>query len=287
MWVGVGWNVVSIVLVGLTALLADNSQQNSAYNDPLFGVFLILCGALVQSLQYAFEERVMSMEIAAPPLLLIGMEGLWGTVVCLFVLYPLAYKLPGNDHGSIENPYNTYIMISNSKEIQNIFVLYFISIFLYNVLACLVTFMLNSVWHAILDNFRPISVWCTDLFIFYHITTSFGESWSKYSWIQLLGLFILLYGTAVYNAPNPGSIKLEGGCGSLFMDFSDEYAAQEEELEDAPAHVQHLTTMSPFMSPSMTRRNSGRDRPASSSSGYGTNNSGIAMQATKKQGSFA
>lgn len=51
------------------------------------------------------------------------------------------------------------------------FLLYFLSIFFYNALAVLVTFMLNSVWHAILDNFRPITVWGTDLFIFYAVTT--------------------------------------------------------------------------------------------------------------------
>ena len=48
----------------------------------LFGVVLILLGALVQSLQYAFEEKVMSADVGAPPLLVIGMEGFWGTVVC-------------------------------------------------------------------------------------------------------------------------------------------------------------------------------------------------------------
>lgn len=157
MWVGVGWNVLSIALVGYTALLSDSGgnadgTDAGAYNNPLVGVMLILLGALVQSLQYAFEEKVMSMEFGAPPLLLIGMEGLWGTLVCLFVLYPLAYKLPGDDHGCIENPYNTYAMINNSKEIQSIFILYFVSIFFYNILACLVTFMMNSVWHAILVN---------------------------------------------------------------------------------------------------------------------------------------
>ena len=86
------------------------------------------------------------------------------------------------------------------------FLLYFLSIFFYNALAVLVTFMLNSVWHAILDNFRPITVWGTDLFIFYVITTAFGEEWTKWSYVQLAGLFVLLYGTAVYNAPHAGSI---------------------------------------------------------------------------------
>ncbi|KAH8075723.1 hypothetical protein JL721_1742 [Aureococcus anophagefferens] len=168
MWVGVGLNVVSILL----------------------------------SLQYAFEEKVMSGDVGAPPLLVIGMEGFWGFFVCTFVLYPLLYGL------GVEDPFDTWVMFRNSTEIQGMFLLYFVSIFFYNMLAVLVTFMLNSVWHAILDNFRPITVWVTDLFLFYAITAgSFGEAWVwPGSYIQVLALAVLLYGTAVYN----GSVKVPG-----------------------------------------------------------------------------
>jgi hypothetical protein len=69
------------------------------------------------------------MEIPSPPLLLIGMEGLWGTLLCLTVVYPLAYYLPGTDHGSYEDPFNTYAMFMNSKNIQFAFVIYFFAIF--------------------------------------------------------------------------------------------------------------------------------------------------------------
>ena len=111
----------------------------------------------------------MSSEIGAPPLLVIGMEGFWGSLVCVLGVYPVMMV------AGIEDPYDTYVMMSNSAEIRSMFLAYFLFIFLYNLLAVLVTFMLNSVWHAILDNFRPITVWGTDLFIFYMITDTFGE----------------------------------------------------------------------------------------------------------------
>lgn len=276
MWVGVLWNVISIALVGATAMMSvspgsDAEGGSDGSNEALLGVMLILLGAFVQSLQYAFEEKVMSMDIAAPPLLLIGMEGLWGTLVCLLVLYPLAYNIPGSDHGCIENPFNTYEKLKNSTSIQYMFVLYFFSIFFYNMLACLVTYTLNSVWHAILDNFRPVTVWGTDLVIYYMITTKFGESWTKWSNVELLGMFVLFYGTAIYNAPNAGSLKLTGGPWSLFMDFTDEYSELEELAEDERLDAEALLasgakpptpsspflgTMSPFMSPGRTRHRS-------------------------------
>merc|ERR1719506_1833026 len=147
-------------------------QPGPEGKDPLVGVGLILGGAFVQSLQYAFEEKVMSADVGAPPLLVIGMEGLWGFFICTFVLYPFLYAM------GIEDPFDTWEMFKNSTDIQFMFLLYFISIFLYNMLAVLVTFMLNSVWHAILDNFRPITVWVVDLVIFYFLSQgTFGEAW--------------------------------------------------------------------------------------------------------------
>lgn len=233
-WVGIAFNVLSIVLVGLTALLSHEStpasEDAAQYDSPMTGVVLILCGAFVQSLQYAFEEKVMNdAETAIPPLLLIGMEGFWGTLLCLFPIYPLAYYIPGSDHGSFENPFNTIYMITHSSDIQKVFLLYFFSVLQYNILAVLVTFMLDSVWHAILDNFRPVTVWGLDLFIFYYISRSFGENWTAWSFLQLLGMGILLYGTAIYNAPNAGSLKLQGEWFSLGLDFSREYDEIEHE----------------------------------------------------------
>lgn len=214
-WVGVFWNVVSVVVVGWAALLNKQAEEaNGTHNlnadgsisgfvqKPMVGILLILAGAFVQSLQYVFEEKVMSVSTEVdmppiPPLLLIGMEGMWGTLLCLFVVYPVAYYAPGIDHGSFENPYNTYIMFMTSPTIQHVFVIYFFSILAYNMLAVLVTYMLDSVWHAILDNFRPITVWASDLYIFYYVTVALGEQWTQWSYLQLAGMAVLLYGTAV------------------------------------------------------------------------------------------
>jgi drug/metabolite transporter (DMT)-like permease len=237
-WIGVFWNVVSVFLVGGTAILNSNENSTVEPGEALLGVVLVMCGAFVQALQFVFEEKVMAMdEGAAPPLLLIGMEGLWGTFLCLTVVYPLAYFLPGADHGSFEDPFNTYDMVVNTPTIQWAFFIYFFAIFAYNLFAVLVTFLLSSVWHAILDNFRPITVWGTDMFIFYVIAAEgFGEPWTKWSYVQLFGMCVLLYGTAVYNAPNAGSFKLQGEWFHFGFDMSSEY--EEIELESHEAEME-------------------------------------------------
>lgn len=236
-WVGIFLNVISVFMVGSTAILAEGgsgddselTDDGESNSNALYGVCMVLLGAFVQALQYVFEEKVMAMDIPAPPLLLIGMEGFWGTVFCVLVAYPIVYYLPGDDHGSYEDPWNTWYMIANNTTIQIAFAVYFFSIFFYNFFAVLVTFLLNSVWHAILDNFRPITVWIADLVIFYCITQALGEQWTAYSWVQVAGMAVLLYGTAIYNAPNAGSISLQGEWFSLGLDFRKEYEALKEE----------------------------------------------------------
>ena len=78
-WVGVFWNVVSVVLVGATALLGSGGEEggstNATASETFLGVCLMMAGAFVQALQFVFEEHVMKMDVPAPPLLLIGMEG--------------------------------------------------------------------------------------------------------------------------------------------------------------------------------------------------------------------
>lgn len=239
-WLGVFWNVIAVFLVGATAILNSDSDEETELNpgDALLGVTLVMLGAFVQALQFVFEEKVMTLdEAAVPPLLLIGMEGLWGTVLCLTVVYPLVYYLPGEDHGCYEDPFNTYHMFVNTPVIQKAFAIYFVAIFGYNLFAVLVTFALNSVWHAILDNFRPITVWLTDLLIFYVFTAgAFGETWSRFSYLQLVGMCVLLYGTSIYNAPHAGSLKLQGQWWALWLDLSSEYSTVERELHEAEMH---------------------------------------------------
>ena len=251
-WVGVFWNVVSVIIVGGTAMLATGGgggggggeQQEEGGDivgsngsvttaETMFGVGLLIAGAFVQSCQFVLEEKVMKLDVPVPPLLLIGMEGFWGVVISVFVMYPLAYFLPGDDHGSYEDPFNTWAMFVNSKNIQVAFGVYFFTIFMYNVFAVLVTFQLSSIWHAILDNFRPITVWATDLFIFYYINPLFGEVWTKYSVLQVVGMVVLVYGTAIYNAPNDGSLLLDGQWYGFGIDCSEEYNAIRKEQEEA------------------------------------------------------
>ncbi|CBN75227.1 conserved unknown protein [Ectocarpus siliculosus] len=187
MWWGVAINIVAMVLVSVTNFIAPEDAQPDGANNPALGAFFILLSCIVQGSQYIFEEKVMAVD-NAPPLVVIGMEGLWGTLIML-VIFPIAAALPGRDLGSIENTQDSFYMVSQSNTIQLMLLIFFVTITTYNIFCIYVTAYLSAIWHAILDNFRPVSVWSTDLVIYYMITNgSFGEAWTQYSWLQFSGM---------------------------------------------------------------------------------------------------
>ena len=141
--------------------------------------------------------------------------------------------VPGEDNGSFEDPFDAYVMIKNSGALQvilchqkwfyhniyltiiyisfhimekNLATLFLFTVVTYNCMAVYVTKYLSAIWHAVLDIFRPVTIWALDLAIYYVFLPNqgFGEKWVPASWFQLAGLLILFLGTAVYN----GSVKL-------------------------------------------------------------------------------
>ena len=60
-----------------------------------------------------------------------------------------------------------------------------------------------------------------------------AEMWTPFSYIQIVGMGVLLYGTAIYNSPNDGSLLLEGQWWAFGIDLSEEYNAIRLEQEEA------------------------------------------------------
>ena len=85
-------------------------------------------------------------------------------------------------------------------------------------------------------------VWVTELFIYYFISKSFGEEWTNESYLLIAGMMILFYGVSIYNAPNAGSILLDGHWYSLGIDCSQEYEAIRLEKGEANAKSRILAT---------------------------------------------
>ena len=86
-WVGVFWNMVSVVLVGVAALLAgyggDEGSKDVTTAEIVLGVGLTLLGTVAKALISVTEEHIMKMDDPAPPLLVTGMIGRWMNLIAV------------------------------------------------------------------------------------------------------------------------------------------------------------------------------------------------------------
>ncbi|KAF4665639.1 hypothetical protein FOL47_004493 [Perkinsus chesapeaki] len=201
-WFGVFLCVVAVVVVGVANMRStaiDNSPTDETAGLRAFGMVMIILGQIVQALQVVVEERLLRHHTIAP-FLITGMEGVWGTLLMFLVAFPIVYIIPGHDAGSAENPYDTFTMIQNSTELQWLILLYVFSVFTYNMSGILVTYALSAVHRTMLEASRTAVIWMVDLAIHAIAPDSpFGEVWSLWSWLQLFGFGLLIFGQAIYS----------------------------------------------------------------------------------------
>ena len=94
-WVGVFWIVVSVLIGGSSALLVSRMSGNitedgsDTATDTLIGVALVIAGTVICSSMFVIMEKLMNLDVPVPPLLLIGMQGFWGVVLSIFVMFRL------------------------------------------------------------------------------------------------------------------------------------------------------------------------------------------------------
>jgi len=213
-YAGVTINTLAMLLVGAAAILLEVPQApeglsagaeavtHESSSKTLTGLLFILASCIVQGAQYVFEEKVMSFD-NVPPLVLIGFEGLNGCLLSIFVAFPFAMLMPGDDNGYYEDIYSAFTLPFHSPALFWILFTFFIIIFLYNVFCIYITFLLSSIYHCVMDGLRPCAVWLTSLGSYYILGLS-GQPWSTICWFELTSMALIFYGTAVY----AGQVKL-------------------------------------------------------------------------------
>jgi hypothetical protein len=98
---------------------------------------------------------------------------------------------------------DTFVQLSNSPTLCAYCSFYMVAILAYNVSANTVTQCLSAVVRSILEACRTLGVWVASLLIFYAAGTScgakaIGERWTVWSFLELAGFGVLLFGTFAY-----------------------------------------------------------------------------------------
>ena len=131
-WTGIGILLVAIIIVGVASITrsltedddesssstsASESSEEDSYSEwyyKLIGIVLVLASQIVTAFQIVVEEILLS-NVKQPPRVVVGMEGFWGLVLCVFVFIPIFHFLPGDDNDHYEDTHDTFYRVLNSS----------------------------------------------------------------------------------------------------------------------------------------------------------------------------
>lgn len=211
-WFSICFTIVGLVCVGVCGVLTakeadaggDSSEEGkSNVYTTVLGIVLILIGQFVAACQMVVEEKLLKGKNFAP-MHIVGLEGIFGIIAMVVVVLPVLMFIPGSQPGFLgyniyENSIDACIQIGNSVALICYSLLYLLSIAFYNFFGLSVTKYLTCVHRTLIDACRTIVVWAFEL-ILHACDDRYGEKWTRYSWIQVIGFILLILGTLFYNS---------------------------------------------------------------------------------------
>uniref|UniRef100_K3WAH1 EamA domain-containing protein n=1 Tax=Globisporangium ultimum (strain ATCC 200006 / CBS 805.95 / DAOM BR144) TaxID=431595 RepID=K3WAH1_GLOUD len=205
---------ISVVLVGWAGVGHGDAKsgeppKSKADSDrdtwnALLGLGFIIAAQVLCALQIVVEEHMM-VALNVSPMLLVGLEGLWGLVFYV-ILIPVLTLTPASSTGFSkiwhEDFYDSFVKVGNSPTLVALILAYIVAVGTLNVTANYVTKHLSAVMRSIAETLRTLGVWMLSLFVYYVLKwqdpNSAGEQWTLYSWVELLGFVLMVYGTLAY-----------------------------------------------------------------------------------------
>ena len=184
--------VLGIFLVGYAGV------KNDKHSSTIVGIIVLLVGQMLGATGYIVEEKFLGDFDDYDPQLMAGLEGCW-TVVLWLILLPIFNLIPCSDddlcpHGVIEDTLGAFEEYGKQP-------LHFLWSSMVIVVVALsyacglsITKYGSAAQRTITECARNVVIW-----IFFMFVPVFGEITDKFSWYQLSGFLILLFGIFLYN----------------------------------------------------------------------------------------
>jgi drug/metabolite transporter (DMT)-like permease len=180
-YVGVALVALGITIVSMQALFEPSGPGPMKPQAPWIGIALVLGAQLFQSTMLVVEEKYLG-KYAVPPLQMVGLEGLFGSIFGVFILFSLQQM-------GMESSTEALYMMQSSKAVQFGCVASMFSIAFFNWSGVTVTQTASAVARSTIDVSRTALIWAVELFML----------WNTFSWLQLIGFVVLITGTLIYN----------------------------------------------------------------------------------------
>ena len=208
MWWSVLGIVVALTIVGVAAVSSTGvGKAGASQGQVIMAIFLTVGSQIIQASQIVVEDFLLH-DMTCSPVLIVGLEGLWGTIVTCTLFLPIIQNVGGTEGNGIhEDTLDTFQMIGNNAVLVVFVIIYIIVILLYNVTGMFVTNITSAVVRTILEGLRTLCIWVVQLILYYAMKPTtygqqhpdIGEPWTPWSWMQLAGFLLLFTGMLVYN----------------------------------------------------------------------------------------
>lgn len=178
---------------GGDASVVDVTPLSSSAGSLVAGLFLILLGNFVYACQFTLEEFTMRRVTKCRPSQVVAIEGIYGFVITIAILYPLLIGL------GVENDFEAFTFMSVEPAVITPVMIFFVSIPFLNIAGQTVTKRISASHRTIIEAMRGLVVW-----VFALIQRAiFGAPWGEgfYSWasaIEIVGFVILTVGSLSY-----------------------------------------------------------------------------------------
>lgn len=225
-----------------------HGEGNTSASAPLFGDLLVIIAQSLSAFQFIMEEKLLS-NWRVQPLLAVGLEGVWGLVICTLSLPFLPYVT--DQEGK---PLDDLIAATNevlgNPNLLNSAVVSVLCIGAFNFCGLSVTKALSGANRASIDACRTLFVWLVALYL----------GWETFKGLQLIGFFVLISGSCLFNEVLRGVLPQ--------IHPADDEEEEEEDLEDGAADDKDLTA--PLLRP---RQGKSQRSLADSSASHGASGS--------------
>ncbi|CAG8592375.1 4856_t:CDS:2 [Ambispora gerdemannii] len=205
-WISLFLVVLGVAIVGLSSALfpptkpsdfTDNYdltiKKTSDATAALIGVFFVLVAQIFTASQFVLEEKIMY-KYRVSPLRAVGLEGIFGVITVTVGMFILHFAYGSTHPDGYFNISNGYHQIVDNAGVWQSGVAICFSIAFFNFFGLSVTRSISATARSTIDTARNVFIWIVSLFL----------GWETFSWLQLIGFIILIWGTFLFN----GVVKL-------------------------------------------------------------------------------
>ncbi|EQC38657.1 hypothetical protein SDRG_04354 [Saprolegnia diclina VS20] len=170
----------------------------------LVGMACILLSQLIFSLQLVVEEHFLNVHHVSP-ILLVGMEGLWGLVL-LLPMTPLLNMTPATDSALAqlwhEDFSDTWVKLRRSGLLCLLVALYMLCVASYQIAALYITKHHSALVRSMVELGRTLGVWVLGFIVYYILEwtgpSSPGEPFTEWSCVEAVGFVLMALATLTY-----------------------------------------------------------------------------------------